>query len=156
MAPLPQQTSLPAVLAPAVQPAPAYNPIIQGLQDLKLDPAQTSRIQNFLSTYSTPKRLSGVFVVPDDKWDATTKAFNVPWHGARVAFAMPAAGRVYVNANLLNNKNWGDGVEWALAHELAHINDSRPPLQQELADRQIDDGARKALANWAKQYWNKK
>lgn len=128
--------------------APTYAPTVTGGYDYQVQPAESSRVTNFLTSYNVPKKFNRVVVIPDDKWDNAVKDFNLPAGTARAAFALPGASTAYVNQKLLKPKSPDQGVEWALAHELEHYNDWRNPVEQESVDRQIDTRARERLKQW--------
>lgn len=121
---------------------------ISGSYDYKVGPEETTRIVSFLSSYPATKKFNSVVVIPDNKWDTVSKDFNLPQGSSRIAFSIPAAGRTYVNARLFKNKSVDQGVEWALAHELEHLNDWRNPTEQEKMDKIIDTSARMKLKQW--------
>lgn len=127
---------------------PPYSPAVTGGYGYKPEPQQVGRVAAFLSTYQAEKKFDRVVVIPDSNWDQASKDFKLPATSARIAFSLPDAKVAYINSKLFDSKSPDHGPEWALAHELEHLNDWRNPAEQEQMDVRIDASARQRLAAW--------
>lgn len=67
--------------------------------------------------------------------------------GGHYTFTLPEARRTYLSSAAFEGSP-ESGVEWALAHELTHLNDPRAPALQQQFDAEIDRTARDRLGRW--------
>lgn len=106
---------------------------------------QVRRIQEFYKWLPMSKTPDTVILIPPKDFPATARAFN-----AQTDTALTHAGRSYLNAALLDSKETTgkNNLEWALAHEAAHMNSPEVPRIQEQQDKIYDDQADDIIRKW--------
>ena len=116
-----------------------------GTNNFKPTPEQIRRVQSFLKWSAYGKKPDTIVFVHPKDFPATAHAFN-----ASTRQALTHAGRTYINAALLTNKDvtGKNNLEWALAHEMAHLNSPDVPAIQEKQDQIYDDEADDMIRQW--------
>ena len=132
---------------------------VYGGYGYKPTPEQVNRVQTFLHWLPMNTKPSKVVLVPQDKFPQARKDFNVH-NDTGIAFS--SAGNVYLNEGLFHPSNdlqntlsgvsqgipTESAVEWTLAHEAAHANDSTPEWEQEAHDFKYNNAAYQTMQQW--------
>jgi len=119
---------------------------------------QIQRLQTFLQWLPTKKAPTEVVIVPPEKMGEVSKIYSqVPTN-----VGLTVGSRSYINAKLFDPKDdfvknelgpeakfpSGSALEWTLAHEASHLNDSTSHLIQERRDYLQNAAANEAVTNY--------
>jgi len=119
---------------------------------------QIQRLQTFLQWLPTKKAPTEVVIVPPEKMGEVSKIYSqVPTN-----VGLTVGSRSYINAKLFDPKDdfvknelgpeakfpSGSALEWTLAHEASHLNDSTSHLIQERQDNVYNDAANAMMQDW--------
>lgn len=134
-------------------------PVISA-KDYPLDPKTIGRVQQFLAQTNVKIRPSSIVVVAPDRFEAARKAVGTSGP-TRTAFTV--GNRIYLNgatlfpssdtssiAKDLGVNNYDHLAEFALSHELAHMNDTRPRAWQEAHDSIFNQRGHQIYSDWLK------
>lgn len=132
-------------------------PVISA-KNYPLDAKTIERVQTFLAQTDVKSRPSSVVVVSPDQFESVRKAVGTSGP-TRTAFTV--GNRIYLNgatlfpssdtasiAKDLGVGNYDHLAEYALSHELAHMNDSRPRAWQEQHDQIFNQQGHKIYSDW--------